>query len=716
MARLLRRLLIVCLILLLPLVVAYAAFPVVVPWLLDREAAALGLSVLDVRPERPDLHGMHVRAFRAESPAFALDLVDMQLTWDLSSLRRGRLLRLGAAEGSLTVLSNPTRSPHDAGSMPGEGGVVSQNLFGLLPFDAAHVDNLHFALPALAASARGSLDFETDELSLVLEGLSPEQAEGLVLDARISGSGGIALSLEPAGGDEPPFLNVRSSLPKARLDMDVDARLSGFALDLVSTLAGIPEGGGLVTAAWQLSLPWPLATGAWQTLSGGGPIRVDWRSADDGIRMTGLEGTVELASGSLAADLTGTVEMSLNGTRIVLRPSSGRLVPLPLKLDTRGNLEILREGLHFGGDSVLSISRTGAGSYDTSAELDGVLSGENLRLPITLRGSWLLSGDGAKGRSTVSSGQFKAVPFDLEYLSRRQRAEIRIDHPVSFSKPLLRGIWPSWREDYDLDGGTLALAVNLVAEIGKSLTGSGTVGLTGVSAHAGPAVIRGLSGPLNVALGEDGLYLQPSALSAALVDFGVPLQNVEVDVSGSASALEVTTATALLLGGRAIAAPFTMSLPEAAAVTSVTLEDLDLARVLALEGEHITGTGRLDGTLPIRFSDGQISVTDGHLATRPPGGEIHLQPGIARAITQPGLDMALSALTDFRYSLLEAAVDYSPQGDLVLGVRLEGRNPAVEHGRPIHFNLNVSENIPVLLESLRLKDEFAERIERKVQR
>jgi hypothetical protein len=85
-------------------------------------------------------------------------------------------------------------------------------------------------------------------------------------------------------------------------------------------------------------------------------------------------------------------------------------------------------------------------------------------------------------------------------------------------------------------------------------------------------------------------------------------------------------------------------------------------------------------------------------------------------LTQPGLDLALGALTDFRFDVLEASVNYSDAGDLQLGIRLEGRNPEIEKGRPIHYNLNVSENIPVLLQSLRLQDTFTERIEKEVLR
>jgi hypothetical protein len=59
-------------------------------------------------------------------------------------------------------------------------------------------------------------------------------------------------------------------------------------------------------------------------------------------------------------------------------------------------------------------------------------------------------------------------------------------------------------------------------------------------------------------------------------------------------------------------------------------------------------------------------------------------------------------------------VDYAASGDLTLAVQLKGRNPEVESGRPIHYNLTLRENVPVLLESLRLQGRVTEGIERRV--
>ena len=56
------------------------------------------------------------------------------------------------------------------------------------------------------------------------------------------------------------------------------------------------------------------------------------------------------------------------------------------------------------------------------------------------------------------------------------------------------------------------------------------------------------------------------------------------------------------------------------------------------------------------------------------------------------------------------------KGDLLAAIRLRGRNAKIEKGRPIHYNLNISENLPTLLASLRLQDEVNERVEKRVEK
>ena len=168
-----------------------------------------------------------------------------------------------------------------------------------------------------------------------------------------------------------------------------------------------------------------------------------------------------------------------------------------------------------------------------------------------------------------------------------------------------------------------------------------------------------------------------------------------------------------LLGGTVSFSPFTYQVDRSSRV-ELELIDLSLAKVLALEGDSISGTGVLSGRLPLRVSKGQISMKGGQLSAEPPGGTIRLSTDFGTSTGQLGLDFAIMALTNFKYSTLDVNADYAENGDLALAVKLQGTNPDVEKGRPIVYNLTINENVPVLLESLRAQRAIVDRVEQKV--
>ena len=71
----------------------------------------------------------------------------------------------------------------------------------------------------------------------------------------------------------------------------------------------------------------------------------------------------------------------------------------------------------------------------------------------------------------------------------------------------------------------------------------------------------------------------------------------------------------------------------------------------------------------------------------------------------PGIQLALDALTDLRFDLLDLTLDYQPSGDALMRARLKGYNPAWQQGRPVDLNLNIEENLLDLLRTLRLTDD-----------
>ena len=79
------------------------------------------------------------------------------------------------------------------------------------------------------------------------------------------------------------------------------------------------------------------------------------------------------------------------------------------------------------------------------------------------------------------------------------------------------------------------------------------------------------------------------------------------------------------------------------------------------------------------------------------------------------MKLVTDALEDFHYDVLSSSLDYDPSGTLRLGMRLQGQNPAIEQGRPIHFNINLEEDIPTLLASLQLTDKVSYIIQQRIQ-
>jgi hypothetical protein len=69
------------------------------------------------------------------------------------------------------------------------------------------------------------------------------------------------------------------------------------------------------------------------------------------------------------------------------------------------------------------------------------------------------------------------------------------------------------------------------------------------------------------------------------------------------------------------------------------------------------------------------------------------------------------ALEYYQYDTLSAGVDFDELGELVLSLQMLGQSPNVGQGQRINLNLNISDNIPALLQSLQAADNITERFQ-----
>jgi hypothetical protein len=172
------------------------------------------------------------------------------------------------------------------------------------------------------------------------------------------------------------------------------------------------------------------------------------------------------------------------------------------------------------------------------------------------------------------------------------------------------------------------------------------------------------------------------------------------------------------LGGRLSTRRFEYDPERAVTDIEVDVSGVDLGRVVRLEQQPgLQASGRVDGRLSLRVGRDGVASGTGRLKGRPAGGVIRYAPNAAarRLVEEnPGLKFAHNALGNLHYDALTAEVDYGADGRLTLNVRIEGINPDWRKDQPIRLNLNLEENIPKLMESLRISDDFSRVIENRM--
>nr|WP_288454492.1 YdbH domain-containing protein [uncultured Pseudomonas sp.] len=283
-----------------------------------------------------------------------------------------------------------------------------------------------------------------------------------------------------------------------------------------------------------------------------------------------------------------------------------------------------------------------------------------------------------------------------------------------------------WPELLDLNSGRLNADANLTLAAGSSapsldlnLTGKGLGGIYDRSE------LSGLDTRLQFKLARQRFELYIPELKLQQANPGLPIGPVEARARYSApladvgrGQLEVNLARTALMGGEVTLTPGQWNLAAGNQLFPIQIRGLELQQLFALyPAEGLAGSGTLDGDLPVRLGENGIEIEQGHVAARQPGGYLKFSSEKIKALgrSNPAMQLVTQSLEDFRFTTLNSSVDYDQHGKLTLGMRLEGQNPAIENGRPIHFNINLEEDIPNLLASLQLTDRVNDIITRRVQ-
>ncbi|WP_454060843.1 intermembrane phospholipid transport protein YdbH family protein [Candidatus Nitrospira salsa] len=219
----------------------------------------------------------------------------------------------------------------------------------------------------------------------------------------------------------------------------------------------------------------------------------------------------------------------------------------------------------------------------------------------------------------------------------------------------------------------------------------------------------------------------PASLTLAKLETGVSISNLSMNfqlnpISDSIiPRVEISRFSADMFEGKISGDDFTFDSSEPRQQLRLHAQGLDIGAILNLEQqEGLQGTGLIDGTIPATLTEKGVEVHNGRLAARPPGGIIRYRTaeGTAETLkqTSENMNLVLQALNNFHYDELTIGADYDHNGKLMLATKIKGKNPDLHQGKPIHFNLNVEENIPALLQSLQVAKDIEGKIEELLQR
>ncbi len=283
--------------------------------------------------------------------------------------------------------------------------------------------------------------------------------------------------------------------------------------------------------------------------------------------------------------------------------------------------------------------------------------------------------------------------------------------------------------DYAIDNGSLAINGRLKWQKGKKTPGlrlraACDLELSNLKGHYKTNVFSGFGGRLLLSGDENKLVMAPSTVTLDSLQAGLPLTHISMHTAftypfAGLALVEINQLKADALGGQITSDKITIDLARASNPFLVQLNHIDAARLVALRGqEGLDIQGLLDGNLPFNWTRDGLKMTSGVLKS-PTGGLIrYLGTESVRklATTDQATRMVLDILNNFHYKQLNIGANYLPDGKLKMSIKLKGKNPEYEQGRPIAFNFNIEENVLKLLQALNMAGGISSAVEKKVQK
>lgn len=473
--------------------------------------------------------------------------------------------------------------------------------------------------------------------------------------------------------------------------------------------------------------------------------------------------TLSLEGPALLNTAAPYYSMSFEKTRLRLRSPSLTEQDIVLKgLDTdlrmSGQVSQDAASIRFDKDSKLALSSLASGADLVASNVRMELAGIGIDAAFT---DGKLQNLAAKGKTAATVGELKhpalrpqgwrwsgtlgadqsqlslngplsndsglTLPLTLAHNLTNRSTRLDVTLPEVFLRAgnPLAATFADWPQVLELSNGRLQGKAQLNVPASGPLGANAAISAKGLGGIYDRTELSGLDAELSATLQRDQLRLDIIELTLREAnpgftfgplrfngEFLAPLDNL------AKGRLAWSIAEVRLLGGRLWLEPGAADLAAETQRLQAHLRGLQLPLLLeAYPADGLTGTGVIDGNMLLQRAEAGISIEQGSLKAREPGGALQFRSAKIQALGQsnPAMRLVTEALDDFHYDLLSSDLHYGADGKLDLGLKLHGRNPALEGGRPINFSINLEEDIPALLTSLQLSDRVSETIQRRVQ-
>jgi hypothetical protein len=735
---------------------------------LQEEFSAYGVEQVAISPIELDWGGLQSQSVRlqgqSEAYQFQLELQDLHFQYQWRGLQQLQLQKLAVGSGELLLQLTDNASPppsQDSAPIQLLAAMLPQQWLQAVPLKHLQLEQLQLTvkgdnLPELHTSAR--LHKRDDQLWVhLLEATGQE----LILESTPEQPLQLALSL--VGEERAQAAKLDASLAAVNdADDDLEWLISGLVdytalrqlleLKLPSTLReqlqSVPPLAGSTEFELTLKhaprLNTDISTLPTQiNLNGTSRTALQLSEAYEALPPFALDihHSLEWRDALLTLTLLDTAD--LNTTMAASEQTRNQ--PLPAQLHLPADTQVLAdaEGLE---QLTLSNGFFSVGDYQLGAQV-------NLA-SVQLQRGWIL--EASTGLSLQWHGQ--TIPelqsqWQIQGEGDRWQLNLRQQMAAIGAEQVLNGQWNASEQTGELETrieiGRLTDAIALVRQLAPlpldveladgrlqldaNMTGQGAD--PGVWSKQVKLQAHNLEG-LAEGIGFSGLELTgsfkerdhdwysitPIKLNLAKVHPGVPMSDTQMVLnlkSATRPAMEVKAYSSRLLGGSLFSPkPFYIDLTKESNPFVLQLKDWDLSQLVALHQQPgLEANGILDGELPLDYGSQGLTMNQGQVSARSPGGLIRYQPDTATQAlvdTHPELQLATKLLSNLRYQELQCDVNYETDGKLLMGLTLAGNNPNEFDGRDVRFNINLEQNLLDLFKSLRLTDTFTDNLEKKL--